>query len=314
MKIVFVESINISPEKAKTLISKFDAQGHELKIFSDRSEDNDELIRRGKDAEVIVISNIPLNENIISAWENLKYLCVAFSGTDHVDVKFCQEKGIKVSNSAGYSNQAVAELSLGMCLSLLREISTADSQTRNLQGRNNLTGTELSGKTVGIIGTGQIGSVAARIFQGFGCKVIGNNRHKADGEYWTYADLNTIIEKSDVISLHVPLTEDTKGMFGKFEFNRMKNSSILINCARGLVVNMEDIKMALINKDIAGAAFDVYEVEPPLPENHPLFDAPNCILLPHIAYATHESMQKRIKIVLENLESYLNGNILREVK
>lgn len=314
MKIVFVEPINISPEKAKILISKFATQGHELKIFSDRSEDKDELIKRGKDAEVIVISNIPLNENVISTWKKLKYLCVAFSGTDHVDVNFCREKGIKVSNSAGYSNQAVAELSLGMCLSLLREIPMADAQTRNLQGRNNLTGTELGGKTVGIIGTGQIGSVAARIFHGFGCKVLGNNRHNVDGEYWKYADLNTIIEQSDVISLHVPLTDDTKGMFGKSEFYRMKNSSILINCARGLVVNTEDLKMALINKDIAGAAFDVYEVEPPLPQNHPLLDAPNCFLLPHIAYATHESMQKRINIVLENLESYLNGNILREVK
>jgi phosphoglycerate dehydrogenase-like enzyme len=144
--------------------------------------------------------------------------------------------------------------------------------------------------------------------------VLGYNRRQADGEYWKYADLDEIIKTADVISLYVPLTDETKGMFGDAAFKYMKPESVLINCARGLVVDMPALKIALVEKQIAGAAFDIYETEPPLPENHPLLHAPNCLLMPHIAYATHEAMQKRIKIVFENIEAYLQGNILREVK
>ena len=314
MKIVFAEPINISPEQADNYVKTFREKGHELLIYPDRNEDFNELAKRGKDADIIVISNIPVPKELMNEWNQLKYLIAAFSGTDHIDLEYCQSRGIRLSNAAGYSNMSVAELSVGMCLGLLREIPAADAQIRNLLGRNGLTGTELNGKTVGIIGTGQIGAVAARIFNGFGCNVLGYNRHQADGKYWKYAGLDTIIEQADVISLYVPLNEGTKGMFGKAEFERMKSSAILINCARGLVVDMETLKTALINKDIAGAAFDIYEVEPPLPGNHPLLHAPNCLLMPHIAYATHEAMQKRIAIVFENIDAYLQGNILREVK
>lgn len=314
MKIVFVEPINISTQQAENFIQEFKSKGHELIIYPDRNENPEELAKRGADADIIVISNIPVPAELLKQWKNIKYLIAAFSGTDHIDQNYCKEHGISLSNSAGYSNESVAELSLGMCLSLMREIPAADAQTRRLEGRNGLTGVELSGKTVGIIGTGQIGSVAARIFSGFGCKVLGYNRHQKDGDYWTFADLSTIIEQADVISLYVPLNDRTEGMFGENEFKRMKNSALLINCARGPVVNMEKLNIALQKKEIAGAAFDVYEVEPPIPQNHPLLDAPNCLLLPHIAYATHESMQKRIGIVFENLEAYFSGNVLREAK
>ncbi len=314
MKIVFLESIGISAQQAAGYVEKFKKSGHELVIYPDRNEDPTELAKRGADADVIVLSNIPVAKFLLESWQNMKYLIAAFSGTDHIDLEYCNSHNIKVSNSAGYSNESVAELSVGMCLSLLRDIPAADAQTRKLLGRNGLIGTELSGKTVGIIGTGQIGSVAARIFSGFGCKVLGYNRRQADGAYWKYTDLDKIIKTADVISLYVPLTEETKAMFGKAEFERMKTNAVLINCARGLVVDMPALKTALVEKQIAGAAFDIYETEPPLPENHPLLNAPNCLLMPHIAYATHEAMQKRISIVFENIEAYLQGNILREVK
>lgn len=314
MKIVFVEPIEISPQQAIKFTEEFKKSGHELVIYPDRNEDQNELAQRGADADIIVISNLSVSKSLLASWKKLKYLIAAFSGTDHIDVEYCHSRNIKVSNAAGYSNEAVAELSVGMCLSLLRDIPLGDAQTRDLKGRNGLTGTELSGKTVGIIGTGQIGSVAARIFSGFGCKVLGFNRRQADGAYWKYADLDEIIKTADVISLYVPLTDETKGMFGETEFQRMKSNAVLINCARGLVVDMPALNTALEAKQIAGAAFDIYEVEPPLPENHPLLHAPNCLLMPHIAYATHEAMQKRIQIVFENIHAYIQGNILREVK
>jgi len=313
MKIVFVEPIEITARQAAEYVKTFKNQGHELVIYPDRNEDVTELAKRGADAEIIVVSNLSVPKSLLDAWGKLKYLIAAFSGTDHIDVEYCHSRNIKVSNAAGYSNEAVAELSVGMCLSLLRDIPAADTQTRSLNGRNGLIGTELSGKTVGIIGTGQIGTVAARIFSGFGCKVLGYNRRQADGAYWKYAGLDEIIEIADVISLYVPLTDKTKGMFGEAEFQRMKFNAVLINCARGLVVDMPALKTALETNQIAGAAFDIYETEPPLPENHPLLHAPNCLLMPHIAYATHEAMQKRIKIVFENIQGYLAGNILREV-
>lgn len=313
MKIVFLEPINIEADQAQKWTTMYQNKGHELIIYPDRNEDPTELAKRGSDADVLVISNIPVPKSLMENWTQLKYLVAAFSGTDHIDLDYCKSRGIQVSNAAGYSNESVAELSVGMVLSLLRDIPAADQQTRQFMGRNALTGTELSGKTVGIVGTGQIGTVAARIFQGFGCKVLGNNRHQADGEYWTYASIDEIIRESDIISLYVPLTEQTKGMFGAEAFRNMKSNAILINCARGLVVDMPALKQALINQGIAGAAFDIYEVEPPLPKDHPLIDAPNCLLMPHIAYATDEAMQKRINIVFENIDSWLDGKTLRQV-
>lgn len=314
MKIVFLEPIEITNQQAREFVEEFKKSGHELIIYPDRNEDSQILAQRGADADIIVVSNIPIPNTLLESWGKLKYLIAAFSGTDHIDLAYCKSQGIQVSNAAGYSNESVAELSVGMCVSLLRDIPAAAAQTRDLKGRNGLMGTELSGKTVGLIGTGQIGTVAARIFSGFGCNVLGYNRSQADGAYWKYANLDEIIETADVISLYVPLTDETKGMLGKTEFQRMKSNAILINCARGLVVDMPALKIALEEKQIAGAAFDIYEVEPPLPENHPLLHAPNCLLMPHIAYATHEAMQKRINIVFENIQAYLQGNILREVK
>jgi phosphoglycerate dehydrogenase-like enzyme len=313
MKIVFIEPILIRNNDARALEIKYAQQGHELIIYPDRNENFEVLAERGKDAEILVISNIPVSAELMSKWGNLKYLIAAFSGTDHIDMDYCKSRGIQISNAAGYSNESVAELSVGLCLSLLRNIPAADQQTRELKGRNGLTGTEISGKTVGIIGTGQIGAVAAKIFSAFNCTVLGYNRHRANGKYWEYAELSDIIRKADIISLYVPLNKGTKYMFGEKEFKEMKSSAILINCARGLVTDMHALSIALKQNEIAGAAFDIYETEPPLPENHPLLEAPNCLLMPHIAYATNEAMQKRIDIVFENIDSYLSGNVLRKV-
>jgi D-3-phosphoglycerate dehydrogenase len=168
-------------------------------------------------------------------------------------------------------------------------------------------GSELHGKTFGIIGTGQIGSQVARLANAFGCKVLAFNRSKKAISNVEFSNLDYLLKNSDIVSLHVPLTKETRHLLGEREMNLMKNTAILINTARGPVVDYHALATALKNNNIAGAAIDVYEKEPPLDKNHPLLEAPNTILFPHIGYATKEAIQLRGKIVIDNIFQWLAG-------
>lgn len=313
MNIHFLEPLQISEERAAKIIKGFSDQGHEVQIFPDRTEDLQELIHRSQNADTVVISNIPLGREFFDACTKLKYLCVAFSGTDHIDLEACKSKGINVSNSAGYADNAVAELAVGMAIQLLRHTKKAENHTRSLKGRDGLLGNELFGKTVGIIGPGRIGSRTAECFKALGCRIISTRKQNIRTDSSTQCDLDTLLQESDIISLHVPLKEDTRDLISGDSFQMMKKSAILINCARGPVVNSRDLAKALQIGKIAGAATDVYEKEPPLAAEHPLFSAPNLLMMPHIAYATQEAMEKRIDIVLENLHAWMNGTVLRQI-
>ena len=307
MKIVQVESLGVSKQELEDAKQEFEKLGHQYIYYTDIPKGEDELIARMKEADIVNISNIKLSARAIESCPNLKYLNVAFTGVDHVDLKCCKHHGVKVSNAAGYSTEAVSELAVGLAVALMRNFSQMDGNTRKLGNRNNFLGTELCGKTVGIVGTGAIGLATARIFKAFGCKILAYSRTQKNIEGITYTTPDELFAKSDIISLHIPANAQTKGLISKDLLSKMKSTAIIINTARGPVMDNAALAELLKNGKIAGAGIDVYETEPPLPENHPLLSAPNTILLPHVGYASKEAMQKRFVIVKSNLHSYLQG-------
>ena len=307
MKISILEPIGIDASKFNQIQSSFEKLGHEVVFFSDRNEDETELIKRAEGADAIVVSNIPISANFIASCPNLSMISVAFTGVDHIDMKACNERDILVSNAAGFSTESVAELTLGMILSLYRKIVGGDAITRSEGNRGTFLGTELNGKCLGIIGAGDIGLRVAEIAKVFNCRVLAHSRTKKQIEGVEFVDKETLLKEADIVSLHTPLTPKTKGLMGEAEFKAMKKTAILINTARGPVVDSEALCKALKDGEIAGAAVDVYEKEPPLKKEHILFTAPNLIMLPHFAFASHESFEKRIDIVVDNIKLWLDG-------
>ena len=305
MKIVTVEPIGISAERAEAIKQALAAKGHEFVWYPDRKEDSATLVERMKDAEAVIISNIPLSAEVLAQCPKLQFLDVAFTGLDHIDMAFCQAHGITVKNASGYATQAVAELAVGLAIDVYRKITALDGSIRQGGVRGAFLGRELHGKTVGIVGTGAIGIRTAKLFQAFGCRVIAWSRTQkpevaAMGV--SYVLLDELMRTSDIVSLHVPLTAETKHLISKEMLALCKPTAVLINTARGNVVDMEALAVCLREGRLAGAGIDVYEKEPPLPETHPLLSAPNCVLVPHVGYATREAFDIRIDIILGNLE------------
>ncbi len=309
LKIVAVEPIGISKEKEEEIKQLFAKYKCEFRMYYDRKEDEQTLVERIADNDVAIISNIPLSKSVLEKCPKLQLLAVAFTGIDHIDTKYCSERNITVLNASGYATEAVSELTIGLMLDVLRKISSFDKDIRNNGSRNNFLGLELKNRTVGLIGVGAIGKRTALLLKAFGAKVLAYSHHSnlvMEREDVEYVDFETLMKNSDIISLHVPLTEETENMIDKKALQLCKPSAVLINTSRGKVVNSNDLADALNNDRLAGAGMDVYETEPPLEQNHPLLNAKNCICVPHIAYATRESFDKRIEIVVANIEKWLS--------
>lgn len=304
MKIVAVEPIGISAERAEEIRQNLADKGHEFVWYADRKEDATTLVERMKDAEVVIISNIPLRAEVLAQCPKLQFLNVAFTGLDHIDMDYCATHNILVKNASGYATEAVAELAIGLMIDVLRKITNLDGSIRQGGVRGAFLGRELRGKTVGIVGTGAIGTRTAELLKAFGCRVIAWSRtHKPEVMNLgvAYVTLEGLMRDSDIISLHVPLNGETKHLISKEMLALCKPSAILINTARGNVVDMDALAESLRDGRIAGAGIDVYEKEPPLPHDHPLLSAPNCVLVPHVGYATREAFDIRIDIILGNL-------------
>ena len=309
MKIVAVEPIGISQERAKQLSEIYAQKGHQFVVYPDRKEDAPTLIERMQGAEVVIVSNIPLRKEVLQECKDLKFLNVAFTGLDHIDQDYCKENNILIRNASGYATTAVAELAVGLMLDVYRKMTEFDLATRKLGTRNNILGRELRGKTVALIGTGAIGLATAKILQVFGCKLIAYSRSERKEALELgieYLSLEEAVKQADIISLHTPLTNETKNLISKEIIDLCKPSAIIINTARGGVIDNLALANALNEDRLAGAGIDVYEKEPPLEENHPLLSAKNTVLLPHVAYATRESFDIRIDIILNNLNQYIN--------
>ena len=304
MKIVEIEPIFTNKNARETFRTSINK--HDFIAYETAPANEDDFITRATDADAIIVSNIPISKAIISQCKNLKMISVAFTGLDHIDMNECNKRGISVRNAAGYSTQSVAELTLGLMLDLLRKITEQDSSTRSLKSRNGFTGSELAGKNIGIIGVGAIGSQVGTILNMLGCNVFFTSRTSKQNIQWgTYLPFDKLLEKSEIITLHVPLNKETEHLINSSSIAKMKDGAYIVNTARGKVVDYNALADALTSGKIAGAAVDVYETEPPIDSTHPLLSAPNCILTPHIAYATKEALENRANIAAKNILEWI---------
>ena len=316
MKIVIMEPLSISEEYVRQQFAGITACGHELVCYDKKTVDKSEQIERAKDADILVIANTPLSGEVIEACQKLKYLAVAFTGVDHVDLEACRRKGIAVSNAAGYSTNGVAELVFGLCIALYRYIPECDKRCHELGTKDGLQGRELYGKTFGVVGTGAIGQKVAMIAKAFGCKVIAYNRSKKpelEAMGISFVELPELMKEADIVSIHVPSNAETKRFISSELIGLMKKTAILINTARGPVVDNDALAEALKEGRIAGAGIDVFDMEPPIPSDYALLGAPNTILTPHVAFATDEAMEIRAQITADNVKHWLSGDQINKV-
>lgn len=314
MKFVIIEPLGVNDEKLLAMAKEVLPEDLEIVYYDTRVTDTETLIERGKDADIIAVSNLPMNADVINGCKNLKMLSVAFTGVDHIALDACRANGVLVSNCAGYSTVAVADLVFGLIIDLYRNVVACNEVVRKEGTKNGLIGFELEGKKFGVIGTGAIGLRVAKIAQAFGCEVLAYSRTVKDIEGIKYVDKETLLKEADIVSLHTPLTTETRGLIGKEELALMKPSAILINTARGPVVDSEALAEALNEGKIAGAGVDVFEMEPPVPSNHPLLNAKNVVATPHVAFATKEALVKRAVIVFANVVKWLNGEPQNVIK
>ena len=310
MKISLLEPLGVPESVVRDLSEPFRKAGHEFVYYDKKTTDRQELARRAGDSEIVMIANNPFPDEVVEQAEKLRMLAVAFTGIDHVGLEACRKKGVTVCNCAGYSNETVAELAVGLAIGVLRHMREADAAARNGGTSAGLTGREISGRTVGIVGTGRIGVRAAQLFGAFGAKLLGYARHESEAAKAAgirFAGLDELLAESDIVTLHLPLTAETRKSFGKKQFDRMKPGSVFINCARGAIVDNEALAEALNGGRLAGAGVDVFDMEPPIPADYPLLHAKNCLLTPHVAFASEESMLRRAKIEFDNVSAFLGG-------
>ena len=298
MKINFLEPLGISNDRLR-----------EITYYSDRNEDPAVLVERCQGADCVVLSNMKFGRDIIEKCPELKMICVAFTGVDLVDIEYCKEKNIRVCNCAGYSTVAVADLVFGFVIDLARNVFPCNEVVRKGGTKQGLVGFELEGKKFGVIGAGAIGQRVLKIAQAFGCETYAYNRSPKEIPGVQFVTMEELLKTCDIISVHVPQTKETIGLIGEEQFDMMKDTALFINTARGPIVDSEALAKALNEGQIAGAAVDVFEVEPPVAADHVLFGAKNLIATPHVAFASQQAFEKRAVIVAENIKCWINGNM-----
>ena len=281
----------------------------------------EEIAARIADTDVIVSNKLKLNRSNLEDAKSLKLICLTATGYDCVDTAYCRERGIGVCNVPGYSTQSVAQLTLTLALALTAHLSSyrefvhTGGYTRSGVA-NSLEPVwhELSGKTWGVVGGGNIGQQVARVAEAFGCRVL-MCRRNPDPRYEN-VDIDTLCERADVISIHVPLTEQTRGMIGQAQIRRMQSHAVLVNVARGAVTDEAALADAVLEGRIAGLGVDVYSVEP-FGEDHPfqrILDRENVILTPHMAWGAYETRNRCVAMVAENIEAWKAGGVKNRVE
>lgn len=308
MKIAIIEPLAITEEQVEALKAKFLPKDVDLVYYNSMPKDDEEKISRASGAEVVMLANMPLRENVLKHCGNLKLLSVAFTGVDHIDMDYCKAHDIMVCNCSGYANEAVSELVFGLIISIYRDVAMADKAVREGKTKAVLaTPFELAGKKFGIIGAGAIGLKTAMIAKAFGCEVYAYSRTAKDIDGIKFVALDELLSVCDIVSVHVPLNEATRDLINSENIKKMKKNAILINTARGAVVNSMALATALKEGAILGAGVDVFDTEPPIGKDNPLLNAPNVVLTPHIGFATTEAMVKRADIAFKNISAWLEG-------
>lgn len=310
MKITILEPLAVEENILKDMAKYITDKGHELDIYNSIAKDDKEAMDRVRDTDILIVANSPLSGDVIRSAKKLKMIAVAFTGVDHVDLDACRERGVAVSNAAGYSTSSVAELAFGLMIDLYRNILPLDTVTREGGVKTGYRQRDIYEKTLGVVGTGAIGSHVANIGLAFGARVIAYNRSRnkeLEARGVEYMELDDLLKESDIVTIHLPLTKGTEKLIGKRELGLMKEDSILINTARGPIVDNDALADALENDVIAGAGIDVFDIEPPLGKDEKLLSAKNSIVTPHIGFATEEAMVRRAEITFDNVDSWMAG-------
>jgi glycerate dehydrogenase len=308
MKIKILDAATLG---ADVDLSVFDSLGEvEIYPLTTRTE----LFLRVADAEACIINKVKFDREAIDAAKKLRLICVAATGYDNIDTAYCAEKGIAVCNVAGYSSNSVSQLTVAMVLSASVNLSAfrtsvADGTYSNGNVQNILTPVyhELAGKTWGIIGYGGIGQKVGAVAKALGCRVVVNKRMPVDGA--ECLTLNALLSVSDIVTLHVPLTDMTRGMIGERELSLMKDGAFLVNVARGAVLDEEAVARAVECGKLGFFGCDVYSTEP-MPESHPYFrikDRENVCLTPHMAWGAYEARERCMNEIFKNIRAFLDG-------
>ena len=277
----------------------------------------EEAVERIGDAEIIFINKFPVTAELLDACPTVKLICVLATGYNVVDCAAAKKRGVTVCNVPAYGTDAVAQFTIALLLELCHQIGHHSNVVHQGKWAEcpdfcfwDTPQMELAGKTLGIIGYGRIGQAVAKIAKALGMKILAYTRTPREGN--AYVDLDTLLAKSDVISLHCPLTTDNAGLINQDTIGKMKDGAILLNTARGGLVNESDLANALKDGKLRGAAVDVVSAEPINPSN-PLLSAPNCIITPHMAWAPIESRQRIIDCTYRSITGYLKGNPINVV-
>ena len=274
----------------------------------------EEAAERTKEADIIIVNKVKMNESSLKDANNLKLICETATGYDNIDIEYCKKRGILVANTPAYSTSCVAQVTVSMVCSLITHLHEYRSFVHNGGYQNSVSANmlkpiyhELDGLTWGIIGFGNIGRGVAKVAEAFGCRVIVNKRTPVND--YQCVDLEYLLKNSDIISIHCPLTSETRGMIGESELNIMKKNAIIINVARGAVWDEKAIAQAIINEKIGGIGCDVFSYEP-IDKDHPfveILNYDNVLLTPHMAWGSFESRTRCFNTVLSNIEAYMNG-------
>ena len=308
MKIAFLDALTIGSDIDLSLYKKFG----ELKVYDTTTQE--QFAERVGDSDVIIINKLKVGRQNLPSCPNVKLVCVTATGFDNIDTEYCKEHGIAVCNVVGYSTQHVAQLTVAMVLSLYCKLteynrSVADGTYTNGGVANILTPVyhEIFGKTWGIVGYGNIGKQVGVVARALGCKIKVYKRTPIDGE--DCVDIDTLCKESDIITVHTPLNDGTRGLISRERIAMMKNDAILINVARGAVCDEEAIADAILEGKLGGVGIDVYSKEP-FGADHPIAKIAgldNVILTPHMAWGSYEARVRCCEEISLNIESFING-------
>lgn len=311
MNIVILEANTLG---ADVDLSLFEKLGN---VTQYGQSDEENTADRVKDADIIIVNKVPMNEKTLKKADHLKMIAVTATGTNIIDSSYTKQRGIAVSNVGGYSTMSVAQHTFALALYLIHKMNYFDTYVKSgayirsdIFTNLDITYQELDGKTWGIIGLGNIGRKVAQIASVFGCRVIYySTSGKNQNDQYERVDFDTICQESDVLSIHAPLNEATENLMNREAFQKMKKSAVLINVGRGPIVNESDLVDALEAGEIAAAGLDVISAEP-MKQGNPLMkikDSRKLIVTPHIAWASTEARQRLVQEVYWNVEAFLRG-------
>lgn len=322
MKIVVLDGYTLNPGDISW--EGFQKLG-ELTVYDrtsyDRAHDA-QIIARAQDAEAVIVNKTPISGGIIDRLPKLRYIGVLATGYNVVDVAYARGKGIVVTNIPTYGTASVGQMAIALLLEMCNHVGAHSESVKRGEWASsadwcywNYPLVELDGKTMGIIGYGRIGQTTGRIAQALGMRVLAyDTRQNPSLESGTmrYVELDTLFRESDVIALHCPLFESTKGIINRESIAKMKDGVRIVNNSRGPLIVEEDLARALESGKVGGAALDVVSTEPIRADN-PLLQAKNCLLTPHISWAPKESRKRLMDITVKNLENFLKGNVINAV-